>query len=62
VQALSIVVDFDVLEHMVLGHLPGHKAFSVNGLHFEAVVPALHRGIVVAIALLAHTAQQAVVP
>lgn len=59
-QALPIVIDFDVLKHLVFGDLPGDKAFTVDGLDLEAVIPALHGGIVVAVALLAHTAHQAV--
>ena len=42
VQAPSIVIDFDILEHLRFGHLSRDEAFAVNGLDFEAVVPALH--------------------
>ena len=55
-QAPPIVIDFDVLEDLRFRHLPRGEAFTVNGLNLEAMVPALHRRIVVAVALLAHTA------
>ena len=36
VQALPIVIDFDVFKHMVLGRLSGDKAFAVDGFDLEA--------------------------
>lgn len=61
VQALPIVIDFDVFKHMVPGSLPGDKAFAVDGFDLEAVVPAFHGGVVVAVAFLTHAAHQTVV-
>lgn len=62
VPALAIVIDFDVLKHVVSGGLPRDKAFTVDGHDIEAVVPGLHGGMVVAVASLAHAAYQAVIP
>lgn len=60
-EPLSIVVNLDVFEHVGLGLLARCKAFAVNGLDLQAVVPTLHSGIVVTVAFLAHAASQAVI-
>lgn len=56
----SIVVNLDVFEHMRLGLFPCGEALAVDRFDLEAVVPAFHRGIVVAIALGAHAGDQSV--
>src|SRR3546814_3723772 len=48
VQPFSIVIDFDVIKHLFLGGGSGDKTFAVYRLDLEAVIPALHGGIIVA--------------
>src|SRR3546814_988255 len=60
VQPFSIVIDFDVIKHLFLGGGSGDKTFAVYRLDLEAVIPALHGGIIVAVAALAHAAHQAI--
>lgn len=57
-EPLSIVVDLDVLEHLRSGLFTGGEALAVNGFDLEAMIPALHRGVVIAIAFFAHAAHQ----
>ena len=53
-QATPIVIDFDVIEHLCLGHIARDETFTVDGFDLEAVVPGLHGGVVVAVAFFAH--------
>ena len=57
----SIVVNLDVLKHMRLGCFARVEALAVDRFDLEAVVPTLHRGVVVAVALAAHAGDQAAV-
>ena len=41
-QALPIVIDFDVLEYLLTRILPRCKTFAMDGFNLEAVVPGLH--------------------
>lgn len=59
-EPLSIVVNLDVVEHLRLGLRARGEAFAVHGFDFQAVVPAFHRGVVVAIALGAHAGHESV--
>ena len=61
VQTLAIVVDFDVFENLILRLLACREAFSVDGLDLQAVIPALHGGVVVTVTFFAHAGNEAVV-
>ncbi len=52
VQTLAIVVDFDVFENRLLCILACREPFSVDGLDLQAMVPALHGGVVVTVTFL----------
>ena len=56
----AIVIYFDIFEHLVLSLEAGYKAFTMNGLDLEAVVPAFHGGVVETVAFFAHAANQLV--
>ncbi len=60
VESVAIVVGLDVVKHVGLGLRTGVETLTVNGLNLEAVVPALHGRVVVAVALGAHAGDQAV--
>lgn len=60
VSAISIVIHFYVFEYRFSHFVPGGKSLTMNGLHLERVKEALGTGIVIAITLGAHAAQQAV--
>lgn len=47
----SIVVDLNVVEHERTSRIASGQALPVDGFDFEAVVPTLHRRVVVAVAL-----------
>ena len=51
--SLSIVEQFDVLEHVRLGGLSGKVAFAVNPFGLQLAEEALHRSVVPAVALAA---------
>ena len=51
---------FDVFENLFLRLLTCRKAFSMDGLDLQAVVPALHGRIVIAVAFLAHAGNEAI--
>ena len=59
VQTLAIVVNLDVFENLFLRLLACRKAFSMDGLDLQAVVPALHGGVVVRVAFLTHAGDEA---
>ena len=59
-EALSIVVDLCVFEHVCWGCIARIESFAVDGFHFQAVNPTFHRSIVVAVALGTHAANHAV--
>jgi hypothetical protein len=61
-QALPIVIDFDVLEYLRTRLLPCDEAFAVDCFNLEAVVPGLSSRIVIAVAFFAHAAQQLSTP
>ena len=56
----SVVIGLDVFEYIGLGLFPGPIAAIVNLLDLERVKEALHGGVVVAIALPAHAAQETI--
>jgi len=56
----SIVIHLDVVEDVFLGLVSRLQAFIVNGFDLEAVIPAFHGRVIVAIAFLAHAANQLV--
>lgn len=58
----SIAIRLDVIEYVRLGGFTAGKALAMNRLDLEAVIPAFHGGVVVAVALLAHAAHEAVIP
>jgi hypothetical protein len=62
VSASSIVIYFDVLEYCLSHFLPGSKPFSVNSFHLERVEETFGTGIIKAISLGTHAAQQSVFP
>ena len=59
VQTLAIVVNLDVFENLFLRLLACRKAFSMDGLDLQAVVPTLHGRIVVTVAFLTHAGDEA---
>lgn len=59
-ESLSIVVNLDVIEHVRNGTITRIESFAVDSFHFQAVIPALHRGIVVTITFCTHAANHAV--
>ena len=56
--ALSIVVDFNVLEHRLAHLLVSFEPVAMQFLHFQAMEKALGTGIVVTITLGAHAPNQ----
>lgn len=53
-----IVIHFDVLEDMLFGDDTGYESFTMNGLDLEAVIPAFHSGVIVAVAFITPAANQ----
>ena len=49
---------FQYIRTHVFNPLSGCKAFAVNGLHFKAMIPAFHGGIIITITSLAHAANK----
>ena len=60
VSAATIVVNFNIFKHCVAHLFTSAKAFTVDGFHLQAVKEAFSAGIVVAVALAAHAADQLV--
>ena len=60
-EACSIVVHLDVVKHLGFCLLARSGPLAVDGFHLQAVIPVLHGGIVVSVALLAHAANELVV-
>ena len=58
--AAAVVVNFNIFKHRVAHLFASGKAFTVDGLHLRAVKKAFSAGIVVAVALAAHAADQLV--
>lgn len=56
----SNVVNLDVFEHVCDGYLACCKSFAVDRFDLEAVVSALHSGIVIAVASGTHARNQTV--
>ena len=56
----TVVVNFNIFKHRVAHLFASGKAFTVDGLHLQAVKEAFSAGIVVAVALAAHAADQLV--
>ena len=59
VQTLAIIVYFYVFENLILRLLACREAFFVDGLDLQAVVPALHGGVVVTVTFFAHAGDEA---
>jgi len=60
VPTLSVVVQFNVLEHLPPHGFPGRESLAVNGFDLETVEEAFGAGIIVAVALGAHAAPEIV--
>ena len=60
VQALPVVVQLNVLEHLPSHGFSGRESLAVNGLDLETVKEALGAGIVVTVALSTHAAPEVV--
>lgn len=58
VKPYPIVIHVNMLRHHVLGLRAYREFFSMNRFDLETVAPTLHRRIVLAIAFLAHAANQ----
>jgi len=60
VTALAVVGYLDVLKHSFTGLFPGPESSRVDHLVFDGTEKGFGTGIVVAVALSAHTAKHAV--
>ena len=58
VSAGSIVIHFYVFEYCLSHFFPCSKSFTMNGLDLEGMKKALGTGIIIAISLTTHTANQ----
>ena len=58
--AVSIVVDFYVLEYSSPHSRSGSNSFTMDGLDLNRMKETLRTSIVIAVALCAHAARQAV--
>ena len=59
-QAVTVVIGFDVLENGLFHGIPCGKSFTVDAFYFQGVEKALGAGVVIAISFGTHAAMQLV--